>query len=584
MNKKMLFGTMAETTGHGKILKKGIAVLALSGALLVGGAYAGTVSADEVTDTVTTEAVVEEATEATTTDSTEAAEATPATGDATEVTDTASTQETPTYTTTVDPNEDITNAVENATEVLGADQVTQDPSVVVPDEATALQDYETQAAQINQAVTNYQDAQKAYEAEQNRVSTQVNVQVKGKTSEQEEWKDTHSNQVYSINSKTTEEGNWSIQGFYNDEVSNYAHHLVTGTYTWHYTVNEGVDGEPASITITIDTVTYKTASVTKTGTSMAVSNPVTYVYDVNGDLIASWTDETKTLDINKTVNWGHSFTLGLGESSGALNVASVFDDWVIDHRINAQIEFSNTTKSNTLTKPEKPAVTWHLNAVEEELEVVKDVVNNAGDSINKGELKVGDTAYYKLTGAYIRNQSSEALKSYQFVDYLTTTHDEYKGWSALIPEGVTIKLKDGTTVTNDMLMANSTVSYDSKTGKWMLSVNSDFLAALNEESAFQMAVLIEYERIASGTVYNTYTNVVNGQEVVSNTVETHTPEEPAPTPKTPATPVAPTPETPVAAAAVLPSTGEETSIMGMIGATLLGGLAILGLAKKKEVD
>lgn len=52
--------------------------------------------------------------------------------------------------------------------------------------------------------------------------------------------------------------------------------------------------------------------------------------------------------------------------------------------------------------------------------------------------------------------------------------------------------------------------------------------------------------------------------------------------KTTPTPKTPTPKTPVAQASVLPSTGEENSMLAVLGGTLLAGLGLVGIRKRKE--
>lgn len=56
-------------------------------------------------------------------------------------------------------------------------------------------------------------------------------------------------------------------------------------------------------------------------------------------------------------------------------------------------------------------------------------------------------------------------------------------------------------------------------------------------------------------------------------VTTHTPEPPKPTP--------PAPNTPVKQAS-LPSTGEASSIITVLGGFLLSGLSLAGVRKRKE--
>ena len=75
---------------------------------------------------------------------------------------------------------------------------------------------------------------------------------------------------------------------------------------------------------------------------------------------------------------------------------------------------------------------------------------------------------------------------------------------------------------------------------------------------------------------------MNGYVISSNTVVTHTPqpEEPSPNQPTPPQPPIETIEPPVPAN-ILPNTGEQESLLGLIGAGILLGTAY-GLKKKEE--
>ena len=53
-----------------------------------------------------------------------------------------------------------------------------------------------------------------------------------------------------------------------------------------------------------------------------------------------------------------------------------------------------------------------------------------------------------------------------------------------------------------------------------------------------------------------------------------------PAPEQPVTP--PTPNTPVQPAAVLPSTGEASSVLSVLGGMILSGLGLAGVRKRKE--
>lgn len=234
--------------------------------------------------------------------------------------------------------------------------------------------------------------------------------------------------------------------------------------------------------------------------------------------------------------------------------------------------------------PDKLKVNWHLNQYPVTLKTVKDVLNADGVSVNNGELKLGEKGVYTLEGAKILAYGTETLTKYDFVDMLDKEHDKYLGYKvyAFTP----IKLTDGTVLkTMDDLKAFAQQSYDEATGKFFVSLNSDFLAKVAKDSDFQAKVEVEFERIKAGEVENVFTNnlaftdkdgKVTEVPVPSNKVKTHTPEDPKPTPPAPEAPK------PVAQANVLPSTGEEGSILAVLGSALLAGLSLVGIRKRKE--
>jgi len=109
-------------------------------------------------------------------------------------------------------------------------------------------------------------------------------------------------------------------------------------------------------------------------------------------------------------------------------------------------------------------------------------------------------------------------------------------------------------------------------------MKQDFLDKVDNASEFDVDAAIQMKRIVAGTFENTYKNVVNGHEIVSNTVKTTTPEPEKSQPKTP-TP-APTAQKPA-----LPQTGENGSTgLAAFGLAMLAGFGLFGLKKRKEMN
>ncbi|WP_278559477.1 SspB-related isopeptide-forming adhesin [Streptococcus constellatus] len=231
-----------------------------------------------------------------------------------------------------------------------------------------------------------------------------------------------------------------------------------------------------------------------------------------------------------------------------------------------QVQFGNGYYSNVVVN--------HV----PELKVQKRVYNNLGDGQNlDGKLiKLGDKFYYFLDGAKLPSDRGEALKEYRFYDDFDEKGDEFTGEYKAIA-GVDIKLKDGSVIKAGAdLSQYAELKYDKAKGIVEISMKQDFLDKIDNASEFDVDAAIQMKRIATGTFENTYKNVVNGHEVVSNTVKTSTLEPEKPQPKKP-TPV-PTVQKPS-----LPQTGEHSSTgLVALGLSMLAGFGFFGLKKRKE--
>lgn len=226
----------------------------------------------------------------------------------------------------------------------------------------------------------------------------------------------------------------------------------------------------------------------------------------------------------------------------------------------AQIDFGNgylgNLVVNDLPKPE----------------VHKDVIDEAGKSINNGTVKLGDEVTYKLEGWVVPTGRSYDLFEYKFVDQLQNTHDLYLKDSVVAK--VDITLSDGTVVKKGTDLAEYTETiYNKETGRYELAFKKEFLEKVTRSSEFGADAFIVVKRIKAGDVYNDYTLYVNGNPVKSNRVVTHTPEDPKPV-----TPQKATPKTPA-----LPHTGEASvAPLTAIGAIILSVLGLVGFKKRKE--
>ena len=260
-----------------------------------------------------------------------------------------------------------------------------------------------------------------------------------------------------------------------------------------------------------------------------------------------------------------------------------------------QIDFGNSYQSNLVTV-EVPDVTPEKHALDQKDDNI---------ILDDQTVQIGEYIRYLLDGVTVPVKH-DTLWQYDGKDKLDIAYDRYTGnWKGIIKgteytakEDLVltydVTLEDGTLVkagdtiksgskyaftfefdqdtNNDFIKKIVTVTWDDKKGEWAYSIDEEFLRSLGVEGTFDADFYLEVERIAAGDVENTFVNIVNGKEMTAK-VTTHTPEPPKPTP--------PAPNTPVKQAS-LPSTGEASSILTVLGGFLLSGLSLAGVRKRKE--
>ncbi|VRK89459.1 agglutinin receptor [Streptococcus pneumoniae] len=213
------------------------------------------------------------------------------------------------------------------------------------------------------------------------------------------------------------------------------------------------------------------------------------------------------------------------------------------------------------------------------IEPKKDVVIDhlSKESLDGKELKLNQTFNYKLVGSLIPKDRSEQLFEYQFSDDYDETHDEYQGVYQVFAT-VDFETSDGQKFkAGDELTKFTSQVVDKAKGKVDISFDDAFLKSILGTLEFQAEVYLQMTRIQSGTVENTYSHTVNGVEVVSNTVVTHTPEE--------VKPEQPKKEEPKeeVSKAELPNTGMSSSNNLALLGMAMGTIALaLSMRKKKE--
>ena len=247
------------------------------------------------------------------------------------------------------------------------------------------------------------------------------------------------------------------------------------------------------------------------------------------------------------------------------------------------------------------------------IEPKKDVVIDhlSKESLDGKDVRLNQTFNYKLVGALIPKDRSEQLFEYKFRDDYDETHDDYQSIYQVFAT-VDFETSDGQKFkAGDELTKFTSQVVDKAKGKVDISFDDAFLKSILETLEFQAEAYLQMTRIQSGTVENTYSHTVNGVEVVSNTVVTHTPEppkpeepkkeEPKPEPKLeqpkkeePKPEPKPEPKTPEEhpqepvnqPERSLPSTGEKDSADLLLAALAMGSVAtglLYSKRKKKEV-
>lgn len=214
------------------------------------------------------------------------------------------------------------------------------------------------------------------------------------------------------------------------------------------------------------------------------------------------------------------------------------------------------------------------------LEAHKGVLNDKGDNIDGKSMGIGDKGSYALTGASVRASLFDDGKGqYDFEDDLDEKHDKFLSSALTLVKGIV--LEDGTVIKSGAdLLKYAKESYDGNI--YRVSLNSDFLKSIANDLDLQVLATIKFERISEGEVKNTFKNIVNGEEVVSNTAITKTkkPAEPVPAP-TPQAPVAPqAPQAPQ-----LPTTGDDASAsLAVAGLGILSLIGLAGAIKRKRLS
>lgn len=544
-----------DVKGHGFIRKYGkkvVSGIALAGAVVL---FGGVVSADEVANS--TSSVDNTTTKVTPVNGTEAVEV----------------SKNPTYTTAVPVSKDLTDSVSEAKNSGLVVNETETKSV--ESEKKGQEDYAKQSDVIDKAVDDYNKQVADYNK-----ATNVATEGKGDAESVTDAGQYNTWQKVTVNN----DGTFTSVHDLNDGISSFATGTLNGKL--NYTVSNNGDG---SEKITIASVDLDKYDLNVTGQNLAVNKNINYIVkDLDGNVLYSkGHDGSHSFNdvIGKTFTLNKVFNVKDGQSTDWVHFLNIDDTWI--YNTAGQLFFK---LKNTNEKPSVPTVSWHKNTYEQPLTVKKEVTDKDGKDVNHETVKLGDVVKYPLTGSFV-DVSAKPLYRYGFTDYLDTVHDEYQGYMAELTDKANVTLKTGEKVTDEMLRQNVTVSYDGKTGKWDFDVNKDFLSKLSSSSKFQVKAVISALRVKAGdSIKNDVFHYVNDDVIYFGSVETKTPENPKPvTPVTPVkdetvTPVVPLVEKApvVEKQAVLPQTGEKSTVLALVSGIVLFVFGMFGLKQSKK--
>ena len=541
-----------DVKGHGFIRKYGkkvVSGIALAGAVVL---FGGVVSADEVANS--TSSVDNTTTKVTPVNGTEAVEV----------------SKNPTYTTAVPVSKDLTDSVSEAKNSGLVVNETETKSV--ESEKKGQEDYAKQSDAIDKTVDDYNKQVADYNK-----ATNVETEGKGQAESVTDAGQYNTWQKVTVNN----DGTFTSIHDLNDGISSFATGTLNGKL--NYSVVNNGDG---SEKITITSVDLDKYDLNVTGQNLAVNKNINYIVkDLDGNVLYSkGHDGSQSFNdvIGKTFTLNKVFNVKDGQSTDWVHFLNIDDTWIYNTAGQLYFKLKNTNE-----KPSVPTVTWHKNTYEQPLTVNKEVTDKDGKDVNHKTVKLGDVVKYPLTGSLV-DVSAKPLYRYGFTDYLDTVHDEYQGYMAELTDKANVTLKTGEKVTDDMLRQNVTVSYDVKTGKWDFDVNKDFLSKLSSSSKFQVRAVISALRVKAGdSIKNDVFHYVNDDVIYFGSVETKTPENPKPV--TPVkdetvTPVVPVVEkVPVVQKqAVLPQTGEKSTVLALVSGIVLFVFGLFGLKQTKK--
>ncbi|MFC6352655.1 LPXTG cell wall anchor domain-containing protein [Rothia nasimurium] len=218
-----------------------------------------------------------------------------------------------------------------------------------------------------------------------------------------------------------------------------------------------------------------------------------------------------------------------------------------------------------------------------EINPSKDVVIKVGDkdSIDGAEIALNTVFNYQLNSSTLPADRAGVTESWSIVDDYDETKDAYEGNFKVLSQHSFVDADGKTVEAGTDITKFFTQTHEG--GKVTYTANEAFLALMSSEANRAteqgFSVFMQAQRIGVGEVLNTFVENYNGEQLVSNTVKTFTPEPPVPpvVPEDPAAvpPVPVTPEQPNKP--VIKGEGAKTGGQATVAGIPVGVLAAGGV-------
>ncbi|WP_426807377.1 SspB-related isopeptide-forming adhesin [Streptococcus anginosus] len=183
-----------------------------------------------------------------------------------------------------------------------------------------------------------------------------------------------------------------------------------------------------------------------------------------------------------------------------------------------QIDFTGIHDTNLVTN--------NIPKINPKKDVVATVEDGQKDqnSLNNKTVKVGQVYNFELETSYLPANRGQAIEKMEVRDKYSSlveyngVHKWYAKTDILLKNGQ--KLAKGTDLTQ---YVNQTIDHKARTVVY--SFSSDFLSKISDNSEFQATGYMQVKQLNTGTVKNTFTEIINNVERDSNTVTVDSPQD-----------------------------------------------------------